>query len=273
MRAEIPPQSDMLARGRTAEVYAWGEGKVLKLFLPECPESWAQREARVTRAAHAAGLPVPATDDMIEVAGRPGIIFERIIGHSMVDEFKARPWRMLRLAATLAELQASMHDCALPGLPALHDQLARRIRELRPDMLSADAKEATLDLLDRLPDGVSLCHSDFHPENVLLTAHGPVILDWMTAAQGNPLADVARSALILQLRADPPSGKVSFGIDLARPIVRGAYLRRYFQLHPEFRAQFAAWLIPVAAARLDERIPGEQEQILALIEAGLRLRH
>jgi tRNA A-37 threonylcarbamoyl transferase component Bud32 len=269
MRQEALDQSKLLACGRTAEVYAWSEGRVLKLFFAWCPAAWAQYEARVTRGARAAGLPVPEVDDMIEVDGRFGIIFERIEGHSIVAEGKQRPWRMLQLSALMGELQVAMHNCEIPALPSLHDQLRRRIDGLPPDILSPELKEGVLNLLSRLSDGAALCHGDFHPENVLITPHGPVILDWMTAAQGNTLADVARTALILQLRSGSPGKQVTRSVDLLRPLIRGAYLRRYFQLRPGSRSRLAAWMIPVAAARLEERIPGEREQILSLLESRL----
>ena len=42
-----------------------------------------------------------------------------------------------------------------------------------------------------------LCHGDLHPSNVILTRDGPVIVDWFDASRGDPVADVARSSLML----------------------------------------------------------------------------
>ena len=39
------------------------------------------------------------------------------------------------------------------------------------------------------PDAV--VHLDFHPDNIMLTADGPVVFDWTNAALGPPAADVA----------------------------------------------------------------------------------
>lgn len=46
--------------------------------------------------------------------------------------------------------------------------------------------------------------ADFHPDNVLLAARGPVIIDWPDATRGQPLADVARTSLLLRLGGLPP---------------------------------------------------------------------
>jgi hypothetical protein len=37
------------------------------------PEHWASLEAEITQRVHAAGLPAPATDGVVEVDGRPGV--------------------------------------------------------------------------------------------------------------------------------------------------------------------------------------------------------
>ena len=262
-----PQSSVLLTRGRTAEIYAWDNGRVLKLFYDWCPENWARQEARVTRAMHAAGQPVPAVEDMLEVQGRIGLVFERVEGRSMLEEFRARPWRIYWIATALAELHAAMHRSAVPGLPPLSATLERRVRGLED--LPEATKETVLGLLARLPEGSAICHGDFHPDNILLTEHGPVILDWMTATEGNPLGDVARTSLILRLAAPPPGQPGGWLLRLGAVLANRIYLWRYFALRPGSRRQLEAWLIPVAAARLEEQIPGEREKLLAIIDSGL----
>jgi hypothetical protein len=40
----------LLGQGRTAEIYAWGEGQVLKLFVPGWPDEAITRESAVLTA-------------------------------------------------------------------------------------------------------------------------------------------------------------------------------------------------------------------------------
>ena len=47
------------------------------------------------------------------------------------------------------------------------------------------------------------------------------------------------------------------------------YLKRYFQLRPGDRQQLATWQSVIAAARLEEYITDEQDQLIALVKAGL----
>jgi thiamine kinase-like enzyme len=59
---------------------------------------------------------------------------------------------------------------------------------------------APADLPAPLGEGTSLVHLDLHPGNVLLTASGPVVIDWPNAGRGSGLADVACT------RGDPSRG-------------------------------------------------------------------
>ncbi|MEV6306568.1 phosphotransferase [Actinoplanes sp. NPDC051861] len=45
--------------------------------------------------------------------------------------------------------------------------------------------------------GDRILHLDLHPENVMLTARGPVVIDWRNVREGSPDVDVALSAIIL----------------------------------------------------------------------------
>jgi len=255
-----------LGHGRTAELFAWGDDQVLKLFHAGVPRARAEHEAGVSRAVHEAGVASPAVGGIVEVSGRPGIIYERISGPSMLEAVSARPWRLLRLARLLAELQAGMHACLAPELPLQRQRLRDRIGGTA--LLTAAGREAALRALEQLPTGSALCHGDFHPDNILLSPRGPVVIDWPDATQGHPLADVARSSLLLRLGA-PPAGRASRLLLAARRWFHHLYLRRYLELRPASRQELAAWQLPVAAARLSERIPEEQAEVLAIVERCL----
>ena len=259
----------MIARGNTAEIFLWQDNQVLKLFLDWCPATDAEREARSTQAVHKSGLPVPAVEGIVEVEGRTGIVFERIDGPSMLGLVTSKPWKLFRLARALAELHAGMHSREVPELPSQRRRLERDIQ--REDVLPVNTKEVVLKALEQLPDGSAVCHGDFHPENIIMSSRGPVIIDWLDATQGNPVADVARTSLLFQTSELPPSSAGRWLVNWTRRLFYSTYLKRYLQLRPASGEQIAAWQLPVAAARLDENIPPEEEnQLLAFVEAKLK---
>ncbi len=266
----------LVGEGRTAEVFEWGdgsprsaaegEGQVLKLFRDWYPAEDVRFEAQVARTVHATGLAVPAVGDVIEVEGRWGIVYERVDGVSMLQRLISKPWAVARFARLLAKLQAAMHSRTAPELPSQRRRLERRIQAAKP--LPPDLKDAALRALARLPDADVICHGDFHPDNVLMTARGSVIIDWIDATRGHPLADVARTSLIMRLGGLPPGAARRWLIQALRALFHTAYLRRYFQLRPGSRQLLAAWQVPVAAGHLEEGIV-EEERLVALVASGV----
>ncbi len=254
--------SPPLASGRTADVYPWRDGQVLKLFFDWVDDSSIQREAEISRNISAGSLPVPRFFGEVTVDGRRGLVFERIAGHSMVGLLAARPWQFGRLARQMAELHASFHTENGRALPPLRQELTALIEQT--PHVPAELKGEMVARLGRLPDGDALCHFDFHPGQIILSPHGPVALDWMAALRGDPAADIARTLVLLTFGEVPNVGlAVRLPIALIRKGFQRRYLRHYLALQPQVtEARIRAWMIPVAAARLAEDVGGEREPIL-----------
>jgi uncharacterized protein (TIGR02172 family) len=253
-----------IARGRTAEIYVWQPGWVIKLFLPRYSRTSVEHEADIARKVWATGLRAPAIDQVVAVDGRYGILYEQVDGTSLLQKLRRQPWQLVAIARLMGRLHADMHSRPAPTLPALRDRLPRRIEQAAP--LPARLRPKVLATLQQLPDGDVLCHGDFHPDNILETAQGPIIIDWNDATHGHPLADVART-LVLARFGTSPDPAVRFTAEQAmRWLLRAVYLFNYRRRRPYERAMLRQWLIPVAAARLAENITEEEPQLLAYLE-------
>jgi aminoglycoside phosphotransferase (APT) family kinase protein len=164
------------------------------------------------------------------------------------------------------DLHLAMHTHTVTGLPSQRGQLTRLIKEA--SAAPAAIRAQALERLDQLPDGNALCHGDYHPDNVLMTRRGPVIIDWGSASSGHPLADVARTELLLGVGEPPASQMNRWLLSSARALVRRAYIRRYLRLRPASRRELAMWRFPIAVARLGEGIVEERDKLLRLIAAS-----
>jgi aminoglycoside phosphotransferase (APT) family kinase protein len=80
-------------------------------------------------------------------------------------------------------------------LPSQRDRLESKIRRSAAAIDGSLAR--ALDLLPPRAGALRMCHGDMHPSNVILGRDGPVIVDWFDASRGEPIADVARSSLLL----------------------------------------------------------------------------
>ena len=260
----------LIARGRTAEVYQYGPRQVIKLLYNWCPPEWASREVQIAKLVHSRGLPVPKCEGLVEHDGRQGVIFERAQGPSMFSVIGRKPWTMKKNWTLLAELHARIHSQDGNGFASLHQNLQHRISSSR--WVPQDIRAPVLSLLAGLEDGTSLCHFDFHPDQVVLSSSGPIILDWMTAFRGAAAADLARTMVIMTFGIPPdPSWLMQQGIRLARVSFRRHYLREYNRLQPAVDRQAVEnWMVPVAAARLTEEIEAEREALLAFLRQRLQ---
>ena len=259
---------ELLGQGREAEIYAWDDNLVLRLFrTPELRERLA-RESAAMRAAGSCGVPVPRVEGTVTVDGRPGLLLERIDGRDVITLFGRRPWVVPRLVRTIAMLHAQMHDAVAPAeLEGLRARIRRRIGAVPASVLPADLAEFALARLETLPDGDRLCHGDFHPGNVLLAPSGPRIIDWTAATRGDPAADVARTCLMLTVgEAEPTMPALVRRLDSSgRTMLVRSYARAYRRRRPLDEDLLARWHPVRAADRLAEGITGEHPKLLAIL--------
>lgn len=256
-----------IAAGRTAEVYAWEDGKVLKLYFDWFPLDAIRFEQSATRAVFESGVPSPAVGEIFQVNGRNGLVYQRLEGGTMLDDLNRAPWRLFQHAHRMADLHAAMHaKAAGAAIPAQRQRLERKINTAKalPERLRVMALAA----LEKMPDSDRLCHGDFHPGNIMFTRQGPVIIDWMDGSRGNPLADTARTSIMLRGVAATGEGATPLLVQFSL-LFHAVYLRRYFKLRPGGQEEYRRWLPVVAAARLNEEIPGMEAWLIRQVEEGL----
>ncbi len=248
-------RGELIAKGNTSDVWRWSGTTVVKVLRPEIPPHWAWLEYEIVRRVHGAGLPVPAADGVVEVDGRPGIVFEHIAGPSMWTRMRSHPHEVARLVDEFVDLQEHVLAAGpIEGLPDVRVRLHRKIDEAQ--QLREDDRAAAHRLLAELPTGSALCHGDMHPANVLGTSKGWVVVDWFDAAIGCPVADFARSSLLM-----PPASAVESanrhlggvtGVLLGR--LHDTYLASLARRGHIDAGRFAAWEAVLAVARMSEPV-------------------
>jgi hypothetical protein len=243
-----------IAIGGTAEIYDWKPGWVLKLYFDRFGHGMADYERRIAAAICATGLLVPAVGEIVNVDGRVGLLYQKCTGEPMGEDLARHPWRIFSYAITLAELHVRIHnEPILADVPSLPHRLKHKIQDARP--LPENLRVTAIKALKTMPDGDRLCHGDFHLGNVMLGQPEPVIIDWIDASIGSPLADVARTSILAQgmIEAEPQFSRFQ---RLGLCLMHAIYLQRYFQLRPGRFEEYRRWLPIVAAARLNENVPG-----------------
>jgi len=189
--AEAMPGA-LVGAGRSADVYEAGDGRVLRRYRDGRPSARVVREAEVMAHARAHGVPVPEVFDVTE----SGIVMERADGPTMLDVLGKRPWTLRTQIRLLARLHAMVH--AAPPL----------------DWLPAPFGDGGTQVL---------LHRDLHPQNVILTADGPRIIDWEGAARGPAAADVAMTWVVVGFSNVPGGGLTAAKVR----IMQGLFTRTF----------------------------------------------
>jgi Ser/Thr protein kinase RdoA (MazF antagonist) len=246
---------ELLAVGRMAEVFIIDDERVVKLDRQEWNGVSAFESDALALIAET-GLPVARSHGVLTIDGRCGVLLDRLYGRSLLQVVIETPAADVDpLAEQFASLQAMINASVVEGLPDLVDRLRGEIEQ--SGLLSPLISELT-ELLVQLDDGTrGVCHYDLHPDNVIVTAAGWVVIDWLAVANGPPAADLARTLLLGSQVAD------SQVVKFTRAVRRHGLRQRGV-------AEDAcdAWIRVTAAARLAEGFTGEAAAWLRSVAEG-----
>jgi Ser/Thr protein kinase RdoA (MazF antagonist) len=269
--AEVETLGERLGGGRMAEVFEFGEEQVIKLLRPEWSETSLDAEIAAQRAASNAGIPAPAVFGERTVAGRRGIVMERVRGLDGLTAIDRKPWRVWAVGSMVGVLHRELSRVAAPaGPPSLKEITEERVSNSPhvPDV----ARARLLRILGQLPSGDRICHMDFHPGNIIEGETGSRIIDFANAMSGDPMADYAKSLILLKAGEAPP-GTTAWArtlIRLGRGLAARAYRSGYGPLTAEEHQRLLLWQPLIIAVRLDEAIVEERARMLRMLSRSLR---
>ncbi|MDR6723711.1 uncharacterized protein (TIGR02172 family) [Paenibacillus amylolyticus] len=266
----------LLGQGNTADVYEYSPTQIMKLYKMGYPLDAVQREFRITKLVREKGLNVPQVESFVESEGRNGIVFERIEGSTMLLLMIQQAQLIEELSARLARCHYDLHSLAdhEGTLPVQKEILIGSIH--RAPLLSDQDKERIIMYIASLPERQQICHGDFHHDNVMYSEAKDQLwlIDWMTGMSGDPAGDVARSWVILMSGSLPEDvdPTMSLGFEASRNTLVDRYIQHYLQISRLRWEDIDAWVLPVAAARLDEHLSErEAERVLTFIHDRLIL--
>lgn len=180
-----------------AEVYAWAPGQVVKLFRAGIRRRTCVHEARMTRAAFAAGLPAPEVFDEVTLDERFGIVMSHLVGPTLMHLSRTGTMTFEQVGVLLATLAIAVHKTPPPReVISLRDHIDHALRACE-DPLPEHITNSILPLIDQLSPGDGLCHADLHSGNVIMTAEGPRLIDWTGAVRAPPAYDLGVCQVLL----------------------------------------------------------------------------
>jgi hypothetical protein len=260
----------LVARGGQADIYDYGNGKVIR--VPRRPQDYdrIRYEYRVYLSLSCSGVDAPKVDELVEVNGAPSIVMQRIVGTSMIDQIRRQPLLIRQKGFDLARMHLGLLKInANASISSSKDQARYCIS--KSGALSEETKRVLMDLLADLPEGKSLCHGDFHPGNIIHSDGKDFIVDWSGATKGDVLYDVAHTYLLLgTVPRAPGVSLLMYAMQkLLGKAMASIYLKtiaKSISIDPD---QLSSWVLIRAAERTYYGFPSEIEHLHAFIDRAI----
>lgn len=186
--------------GNTATIYEWEQGRVLKLFYQGYPKESVEKEFCNAMSIRDMNFIKPKAYEIISCEERIGIIYDRVEGESLLD-WVMKTGDVQKCAVFMAKLHKEIFKNRSSNVPNYKEFLKFHI--LNEKSVNLDKREEVLKMIDKLPDGDTLCHGDFHPGNILISDEKLIVIDFMNVCHGDFLYDVARTVFLIQYTPVP----------------------------------------------------------------------
>ncbi|MDO4804590.1 MAG: aminoglycoside phosphotransferase family protein [Lachnospiraceae bacterium] len=235
----------IIAKRSNKTVYRIGN-EVIKLSVPEHPKAGVFNEALITACVESYGVPVAKVLYVKEFDGQWGLGLEYVEGENLADKIKNEPENLDANLEKFVSIQLDVNKFKAVGL---RNTIEKRTEEI--NALKGIDPSTRFELLQRLAGmkrHTKLCHGDFDPSNIILTADGGYkVLDWAHATQGNAGADAALTYLQFTIQD---------------PELADKYLRIYSKAADMPIQYIQKWMPIVAAGQLTKAKSDEETALL-----------
>ena len=223
-----------LAKSKLKSVYV-ENGKATKVFAKTYNKSDVLYEALNTSRVEDAGVNIPKLLEVAVTDGKWSITSEYVEGPTLTQLIEKYPDKADDYIKKMVEYQISFQKKSNPLLLVLKDKMNRQINSI--EELDNSVKYELLTRLNSMKNHTKLCHGDYCPDNIIVTAD----------AKGNASADIANTFLLLKLQFGDKSD------------IPEKYISAFCELTNTKRSYVNEWLPLVAAARLTKNKEEEKE--------------
>ena len=240
---------NIIARRSNKTIFRDGD-RCIKLFDEDFSKADILNEALNQARVEETGLAIPKIQEVTVVEGKWAIVTEFIEGKTLAQLMAENPEKQDEYLELFVDLQMNVHAQYCPQLNSLKDKMNRKISA---STLDATTRYELHTRLESMPKHKKVCHGDFNPSNIIITAEGAAyILDWSHATQGNASADAARTYLLFMLNGDEKLAK--------------KYLKMFCKKSNTAMQYVQKWMPIVAASQSVKGNVHEREFLLSWID-------
>lgn len=239
----------VIAQRPDKTIYRDGD-KCIKVFSEGYAKADILNEAMNQARVEELGLHIPKILAVTMVEGKWAIVSEFIEGKTLAQLMKEEPEKKDEYLDFFVELQLHVQEQTCTQLKRLQDKMSMKIDQAA---LDATTRYDLHTRLEGMPKHKKVCHGDFNPSNIIITADGtPYIIDWSHATQGNASADAARTYLLFCLEGDTETAE--------------KYLDLFCKKSDTAKQYVQKWMPIVAASQSVKAIAEERSFLLRWVD-------
>lgn len=253
-----------IGQGSNSSIYEYGEGLALKLYEEEICEKYVKREYIAHSLAEKQNASVPRILEVAKQGKQTGLLFEYIEGDTFRELVTSNLFLIKKRAREFAQALLNLHKVTVENEIEGIDYVTT-IRAVKN--LDEDTKNSIINYTNSLPSSNKLCHGNYSIDNVLVRNETLYIIDFMESFKGSPLEEIPKVLLNLE--------SPYFISDLSKPLkfiakvfikkFKKEFIKEYFKYSSYGQKDINLWLLPTAALRLIQQIPGEEEWLKEII--------
>lgn len=182
----------LVGEGGNSQVYALGDGRVVKVFNEGLPLDMVEYEDARGQEAYLAGVPCAKPYGMVRVQSRYGIVYDQLKGEDLLTRMAADKEHLRDYVRQFARQVRAMHGITV-NTAALSD--AKQVflgflSRLEGHLCTADEVERLRRVCEVIPDRATFVHGDCHPGNAMIHDGRLVFIDLASCGYGHPIFDV-----------------------------------------------------------------------------------
>ncbi|QUI24117.1 phosphotransferase [Vallitalea pronyensis] len=185
-----------IGEGETSEVFSIGGGKVVKLIKKDMYDvNEFESEYKIAKFMGETADFTPKVFDKVYLDSRHGYTMEEISGSLFQDVIDKNPENFSHYAKHFGSAHRKLHNKKISQELESLSYVNEFMREFlnRNQSLPTEINTWLKELLEEIPNKISLLHGDFMPYNIMCQDENLIVIDWAEPSIGSSLHDVART--------------------------------------------------------------------------------
>lgn len=181
----------LIGQGYNADVYLFDDENVVKVLKYSSFED-ADREIQLSKWALKKGIPTAISYDVVDVDGRPGLIYESLGRNNLRNVLRDTPEQFDEVVGRYIELLQTVNSIVVEEgeLPDAIDEYRSELEAAKGAMTAAEYEKMSR-LLDTVPKKQNLVHGDFHVKNIKIVRGELLLIDLDTLRCGDALFELS----------------------------------------------------------------------------------